>query len=179
MAKSRRKAREAALRALYQCDVGQCSIRDAVFDMLSSPELPREMRDYAEEVAKGVHENLEVIDELIKRFLIDWEIHRIAAIDRNLIRLACYELLFIPTMPPAVSLNEAIELAKKYSTAESGKFVNGILGRILLETPKADWHPSMGEGAEELVEKEEVVEETVTPEEAEKVKAAFWKVRSE
>jgi transcription antitermination protein NusB len=177
LAKSRRKAREAALRALYQCDVGQCSIRDALFDVLESAELSKDHKEYTETVARGVHEHLEQIDGLLTRYLIDWDLDRIACIDRNLMRLACFELLYIPTMPPAVTLNEAIEIAKKYSTAESGKFVNGVLGSVLMETPKVNWDPSMGEAPEEPAEKEVVIEETVTPEEAEQVKASFWKVR--
>lgn len=179
MAKSRRRAREAALRALYQCDVGQSSIRDALFDVLDTTELAADLKAYAKSTVRGIDEHRDEIDAAIKKHLIDWEIDRIAVVDRSLMRIACYEFLYVPTMPPAVTLNEAIELAKKYSTAESGKFVNGVLGNILRDTPKADWDPSMGEGPEEPAEREEVVEETVTPEQAEAVKASFWKVRSE
>jgi transcription antitermination protein NusB len=179
LAKSRRRAREAALRALYQCEVGQSSLRDALFDVLETTDLSAELREYAESCARGVEEHREQIDDLIKRYLLDWDFDRIAVIDRSLMRLACYELLHVPTMPPAVSLNEAIELAKRYSTADSGKFVNGVLGRVLLETPKAQWDPATGEAPEEPAEKEDVPEENVTPEEAEKVKAGFWKIRSE
>lgn len=179
MAKSRRRAREAALRALYQSEVGQSSLRDALFDVLETTELSDEMRDYTESCVRGVDEHRGEIDTLIKACLLDWDFDRIAVIDRNLMRLASYELIFVPTMPPAVSINEAIEMAKRYSTADSGKFVNGVLGRLLHETPKANWDPSMGEAPEEAAEKDEVVEESVTPEEAEAVKAGFWKIRSD
>lgn len=179
MAKSRRRAREAALRALYQCDVGGSSVRDAIFDVLATSELSKEHSEYAETAVRTIDEKREEIDGLLTKCLIDWQLDRVAVIDRNLMRLACYELLYVPTMPPAVTLNEAIEIAKKYSTAESGKFVNGVLGRLLDETPKAEWNPTMGEAPEEPAEKEEIEEETVTPEEAEEVKAGFWKIRKE
>jgi N utilization substance protein B len=179
VAKSRRRAREAALRALYQCDVGGSSVRDALFDVLETADLSEEMRDYAEQVVRGIDEHKSEIDALITKCLIDWQLDRVAVIDRNLLRLACYEFVHVPTMPPAVTMNEAIQLAKRYSTSESGKFVNGVLGRLVEETPKAEWDPSMGEAPEEPAEKEEVVEETVTPEEAEAVKAGFWKIRGE
>ncbi len=178
MAKSRRRAREAALRALYQIDVGQQSVRDAIFDMRETVEIEGELLDYAESMCRGIGENLQQIDALISECLIDWQLDRIAVVDRNLMRIAAYEMIYVETMPPAVSINEAIELAKKYSTAESGKFVNGVLGRLISETPKANWDPSMGEPPEEPAEPEPVIEEEVTPEQAEEVKAGFWKVRS-
>lgn len=179
LAKSRRKAREAALRALYQVDVGGQSVRDAIFDMRESVQIDGELLDYAETVCRGITDQGEAIDELIGKYLIDWQLDRIPVLDRNIMRIATYELLHVPTMPPAVSINEAIELAKKFSTAESGKFVNGVLGRLLAETPKVNWDPSMGEQPEDPVEPEPAVEEEeVTPEQAEEVKAGFWKVRS-
>lgn len=146
--------------------------------MRETAEIDGELRDYAEAICRGIGDNLEQIDALISECLIDWQLDRIAVIDRNLMRIAAYEMLFVNTMPPAVSINEAIELAKKYSTAESGKFVNGVLGRLISETPKANWDPAMGEAPEEPAEPEPVVEEEVTPEQAEEVKAGFWKVRS-
>src|SRR5690349_7281417 len=97
----------------------------------------------------------------------DYDFNRIAAIDGNILRIAAYELFFEPGIPPAVTINEAIEIAKKYSTAESGKFVNGILGRLLADSPKANWDPASAP-AEEIEEPStepeyeiEVIEETI------------------
>lgn len=178
MAKSRRKAREAALRALYQIDIGQITTLAGLLDMRERSELSAELWEYAEQMVKGVQGHSDEIDSLISACLIDWELDRIAVVDRNVMRMACFELLHVPSIPPAVSINEAIELAKKYSTAESGKFVNGVLGRLLAETPKAAWNPSMGEAPEEPAAEEAVAEEEVSAEQAaDLLKVGLWKVR--
>jgi transcription antitermination protein NusB len=180
LTRSRRRAREAALKALYQIEVGQLLVRDALVELRENNEMSEELYLYAEGLVRHVTANSTEIDELISKHLHDWELHRIALVDKNVMRIATAELLFEPTIPPAVTLNEAIDIAKKYSTAESGKFVNGVLGSLLNSTEKANWDPSSVQHIEEEEQEEPVVEEQVSPEEAEKMlKAGAWKVRSE
>jgi transcription antitermination protein NusB len=89
-----------------------------------------ETRLFADPLIRGVLENRDSIDEKIKGHAKNWEFHRIAAVDRNIMRLAIYEMLFREDIPPVVSINEAVDIAKKFSTQDSGKFVNGILDKI-------------------------------------------------
>ncbi|MEQ1821379.1 MAG: transcription antitermination factor NusB [Fimbriimonadaceae bacterium] len=180
MIKSRRRAREAALKALYQIEVGQVLVRDVLFELRESNELNDDLFRYAEGLVRHVAAHGTEIDDLITAHLHDWELHRIALVDKNVMRVATAELLFEPTIPPAVTLNEAIEIVRKYSTIESGKFVNGVLGSLLNDTPKADWNPENGEQSEAPEPEEPVEEEQLTPEAAESMlKAGAWKVRSD
>jgi transcription antitermination protein NusB len=89
-----------------------------------------EVRRFAEPLIRGVIEHRDAVDERIKTHAKNWEFHRIAAVDRNIMRLAIYEMLFREDIPPIVSINEAVDIAKKFSTQDSGKFVNGILDKI-------------------------------------------------
>src|SRR5476649_1503761 len=89
-----------------------------------------ELRLFAEPLIKGVIEKRDAIDEKIKSHAKNWDFHRIAAVDRNVMRLAIYEMLYREDIPPVVSINEAVDIAKKFSTQDSGKFVNGILDKI-------------------------------------------------
>jgi N utilization substance protein B len=89
-----------------------------------------ETRLFADPLIRGVLQNRDAIDEKIKSHAKNWEFHRIAAVDRNIMRLALYEMLFRDDIPPVVSINEAVDIAKKFSTQDSGKFVNGILDKI-------------------------------------------------
>jgi N utilization substance protein B len=89
-----------------------------------------ETRLFAEPLIKGVLEHRDAIDERIKQLAKNWDFHRIAAVDRNIMRLAIYEMLYRDDIPPVVSINEAVDIAKRFSTQDSGKFVNGILDKI-------------------------------------------------
>jgi len=89
-----------------------------------------ETRLFAEPLIKGVLEHRDAIDEHIKKHARNWEFNRIAAVDRNVMRLAIYEMLYRDDIPPVVSINEAVDIAKKFSTQDSGKFVNGILDKV-------------------------------------------------
>lgn len=91
------------------------------------------VRLFAEPLIRGALENRVRVDDEIKRFAQNWDLHRMAAVDRNILRLAVYEMLFRDDIPPVVSINEAVDIAKKFSTADSGKFVNGILDRVRRE----------------------------------------------
>ncbi|HEY3864112.1 MAG TPA: transcription antitermination factor NusB [Verrucomicrobiae bacterium] len=87
-------------------------------------------RLFADKLIRGVLENRAVLDEKIKEYAQNWDLNRIAVVDRNILRLAIYEMLFREDIPPIVSINEAVDVAKKYSTQDSGRFVNGILDKI-------------------------------------------------
>jgi N utilization substance protein B len=89
-----------------------------------------EERLFAEPLIRGTLEHRNALDEHIKKHVKNWEIHRIAAVDRNIMRLAIYEMLYRDDIPPVVSINEAVDIAKKFSTQDSGKFVNGVLDKI-------------------------------------------------
>jgi len=91
------------------------------------------VRLFAEPLIRGALENREESDAIIKKHAKNWELHRIAAVDRNILRLAIYEMLHREDIPPVVSINEAVDIAKKFSTQDSGKFVNGILDKVKSE----------------------------------------------
>ncbi len=126
----RRKSRELALQMLFQIDLGNLTLDSCRKDFLEVQEESAEIKSFAYELAKGTCDNLSKIDELIKDRLQNWDFDRIATVDRNILRFAAYELVFRPEIPVAVTINEAIEIAKEYSGLESGKFVNGVLDKI-------------------------------------------------
>ena len=128
--KKRTRARELALQFLYQVDLlGDDKIED-LNGFLRQEERDAQTCRFARGIVEGTHEHRAVIDEKIQRVAQNWQISRMAVIDRNVLRLATYELLFREDIPPKVSINEAIELGKRYSTANSGAFINGILDKI-------------------------------------------------
>ena len=88
------------------------------------------VRLFADPLIRGALQHREEADAFIKKFAKNWELHRIAAVDRNILRLAIYEMLHRDDIPPVVSINEAVDIAKKFSTQDSGKFVNGILDKV-------------------------------------------------
>lgn len=134
---TRREARELALRMLFQIDVGHQPIDEVVEAGLAQSHLEGGNRAYAEELTRGALEHQAQIDARVAALSTDWALDRQAAVDRNILRLSAYELLFRPDAPVAAVVNEAVELAKKYSTAESGRFVNGVLGALARE-PRGD-----------------------------------------
>jgi len=131
--RKRTRARELALQFLYQWDQrGQEAIENLLPFIARSEDDPK-VRDFARELINGVVANSTEIDDRIVATAENWEIRRMAIVDRNVLRLATYELLYAADIPPKVAINEAIDLAKKFSTAESGAFVNGILDKIRKE----------------------------------------------
>lgn len=139
----RRTVREWALRALYQIDLGAKAVDEAVEEVLSVAGLEPADADAVRELVKGTtRTQLTELDPLIQQYARGWTIDRMAVIDRNLLRLALYELRYHPEQPYKVVINDAIELAKKYSTAESGRFVNGILGAIVRQMYPSEPPPS-------------------------------------
>ena len=101
---------------------------------LTQSEAEPGVREFARTLIDGCWQHRASLDETIGAVAENWDIHRMAVVDRNILRLAAYELLFVEDVPPKVSINEAIDLAKRYSTADSGAFVNGILDRIRSQT---------------------------------------------
>ncbi|HAJ56953.1 MAG TPA: transcription antitermination factor NusB [Candidatus Omnitrophica bacterium] len=131
--RKRTKARELALQLLYQAEVTGADVSELVgafFAMEANANEERSVREFAVGLAGNVRKNLSLLDEQITKFATNWQLDRMAAVDRNILRMASYELLFCDDIPPKVAINEAVELAKKYGDLESGKFVNGILDKI-------------------------------------------------
>lgn len=129
--RKRTAGREYALQALYQIHITQNSAEDVLKDFWENhEEVDGESREFTEQLVTGTVEHLTHLDEVIKKYAENWNLDRMAVVDRNILRLAAYELLYAADIPPKVSINEAVNLAKKFSQGDSGKFVNGILDRI-------------------------------------------------
>ncbi len=124
---SRREARERALALLYEADAKGCTPGEVIAELPVPPE------PFAVDLAVGVERERERIDALITRHSVDWTIDRMPVVDRTLLRIAVYELLERVDIPTGAVISEAVELAKMYSTEESGRFVNGVLGAIAAE----------------------------------------------
>jgi transcription antitermination protein NusB len=151
---NRREARERAVQFLFQYDLNPPENLDAALEHFwnsqriaahvdeskatwgQPPEVPAPtsdeaaMRLFADPLIRGTLEHRNACDEIIKKHAKNWDLHRIATVDRNVMRLAIYEMLHRLDIPPIVSINEAVDIAKKFSTHDSGKFVNGILDKV-------------------------------------------------
>ena len=130
---SRRKARECALQMLFAADVAEMPAAEVVrsyWAELGETDLDATAREFATRLASRTLSNLELLDERIRSRAEHWRISRMAVVDRNILRLAIYEMLHREDIPPVVSINEAVDIAKRFSTEESGKFVNGILDSV-------------------------------------------------
>ena len=137
----RRLAREIAVSSLYQMEMNEVSVSEAV-DMLME-ELSEENElgadpseigstdEFVRELVEGVTANRYEIDGMLQQFLTGWQVDRLSRVDRQVLRLACYEMVFRNDIPPKAAVNEAIDLAKHFGTDESGKFVNGVLGKLM------------------------------------------------
>jgi transcription antitermination protein NusB len=135
LAAKRTKARERALQALYQIDVAAEGIDDALSRFWKSFEpVEREVMTHAEELVRGVAAHRRAIDDTIERVSTNWRLDRMARVDRNVLRLAVYELLETD-VPVKVVINEAIELGKKYGSESTGAFVNGVLDKVAAGLP--------------------------------------------
>ncbi len=144
--RKRTRSREFALQILYELDLAPSEIAEVLDDFwkdrtdltLTNPEKMAleedkkepEVREYTEKLVRGTLEKKASIDAAIERFAENWEIQRMACVDRNILRLATYEILHVDEIPIKVAINEAVELAKRYGEQDSSKFVNGILDRI-------------------------------------------------
>lgn len=123
----RTKAREAALQVLYRVDLADGSAIESLEAVASELKLSAEVIAYAEAVITGVTENLADIDSAITEFSSNWAIERMPVVDRNVLRIAVFELLFRSDIPFKVVIDEAVELAKRFGSEDSGAFINGVL----------------------------------------------------
>ncbi len=127
----RRRAREYALQFLFQSDfIDKKQIKNNLKQFWADKEKDPEIKKFANDIIEGTLSMLDEIDPLIKKAAENWVLDRMAAVDRNILRCAVYELIQRKDIPPAVTINEALEIAKKYSTLESASFINGILDKI-------------------------------------------------
>jgi len=120
----------------FDPDCHKSDIHGALKLFWEEKEAADDVKKFATDLIQGTIGHLLQIDELITKYADNWDFKRIAAVDRNVLRLAMYEMLHRPDVPPVVSINEAVDIAKKFSTAESGKFVNGILDRAKKDIPR-------------------------------------------
>lgn len=128
--RKRTQARECVLKVLYQIDMTQCPVDEALDAIWELNPVAEDIRQFAERLARGTIERLSEIDKKIVQYTENWQLDRMAVVDRNILRFATYELLFMDDIPPKVTINEAVNVAKKYSQDEAGKFVNGVLDKI-------------------------------------------------
>jgi transcription antitermination protein NusB len=126
----RRHAREAVVQFHFWRDLQHGEAPERIEDFWEFCPVKPNVREFAQPLIEGMISHLPEIDERIKKYSENYNLNRISAVDRNVLRLAIYEMLYREDIPPVVSINEAIELAKTFGGAESGKFVNGILDRV-------------------------------------------------
>jgi len=130
MTGARRKARTLALQALYEVDSVGHEVQGVLTYLLAKEGLSEENVTFARELVNGVIQNRDIIDHNIQKFAPSWPIEQIAVIDRNILRLAIFEILLNNKAPVKVAINEAVELAKTFGSDSSSKFVNGVLGSV-------------------------------------------------
>lgn len=128
---SRRRAREYALQILFQIDLKETGAdRELLDDFWKGRKEAPAIQEFANDLVKGTVQHLASLDELIRESAEHWQLGRMAVVDKSILRAAAYELRYRPDIPPSVTINEALEIAKKYSTIESASFINGILDAI-------------------------------------------------
>jgi len=133
----RREGREAAIQFLFQQDLhaGDAE-KPSLHDFWQLRTATKKIQEFSAELIDGILANQPAIDDQIKKYVANYDIGRIAAVDRNILRLAIYEMLFCKDVPPIVSINEAIEIAKRFGSEDSGRFVNGVLDRLRHDLPR-------------------------------------------
>lgn len=132
--KNRRAARELALNVLYQVDVAKLPREEALETALENALVNDSVAEFATKLVRGTLANLADIDSKIAEFSVGWECQRQPAVDRNILRMAAFEILYLEDVPASISISEAIELAKKFSMEESARFINGVLGALVRHT---------------------------------------------
>ena len=150
--KKRTRAREVALQFLYQLDLRGDDLLDEAKTFVRGEERDAETARFAIRLVQGTFEHKVEIDRVIQGVAQNWNISRMAVVDRNVLRLATYELLHCQDIPPKVAINEAIELGKRYSTQNSGAFINGILDKIMNRAKNAPASAVVVEAGPEMEE---------------------------
>jgi len=129
----RRRARELALQVLFQIDVGKAQPEGALAYMLKERQVTGETADYSRTLVEGTLKHQQQIDDYLIHYATDWDLPRMANVDRNILRMSLFEMLYYPATPVNVAIDEALELAKTFSHQDAPRFINGILGRIAKE----------------------------------------------
>lgn len=184
---SRRAAREATIKVLYAMLVGGRSRDEAIRGVLEVEPYGHEVVEFVKGVIQPIQSHQDQIIATIESFLAKgWEFDRLSVTDRCVLVLAVYELYHVPEIPPAATINEAVSIAKKYGDADSGRFVNGLLGKLVQSSPKADWKPGQ---ERDLMEPTDELESDVEPEEElvvegsaqheEMIQAGAWSIRAD
>ena len=150
--KKRTRSRELALQFLYQLDLRGDDLLGEASQFIRGEERDAETASFALRLVQGTFENRPQIDESIQKVAQNWNIPRMAVVDRNVLRLATYELLYCKDIPPKVAINEAIELGKRYSTEKSSAFINGILDKIKDRARSGAAGPGVEQGAQQAEE---------------------------
>ena len=135
---TRRRAREMAMQALFYMDAQQNGSPRMLERFCENFNPPQKVQPFFLLLVNGVLAAQPQIDSLIEKYSKNWKVQRMPCVDRNVIRLAVFEMLFCPDIPPKVSINEAIDVAKKFGTEESGAFINGIVDRIRIAIEKGE-----------------------------------------
>jgi N utilization substance protein B len=142
----RRRSREIALQILYRIDMTESPPDEAIslhYELVTTSEdhevqVPHPVRPFAEHLIRGVYLHQAEIDQIIVSASDHWRLDRMSIVDRNILRIALFEMLYCPDVPPKVSINEAIDMGKKFGSEDSGAFINGVLDHILGNLQKAD-----------------------------------------
>lgn len=134
--RKRTQAREFALQVLYKRDLNPEPSENILGSFWDENPAPPEVQEYTDRIVRGTLEHLSDIDTVLSKYTEHWDLHRMAVVDRNILRFSTYELLYLSDIPPKVVINEAVNIAKRFSQEESGKFVNGILDKILRTEPR-------------------------------------------
>ena len=133
LANNKRKSRVAALQVLYELDSSEHNLETVLSTYPEDIELPKTVRSFSRNLVSGVLAHREEIDKIIETFAPSWPVHQIATVDRNILRVAIYEIRFGGQTPPKVAVNEAVEIAKIFGADGAPKFVNGVLGSVMKE----------------------------------------------
>jgi len=127
---NRHKAREFTLQILYQIDAIGTPIEEAMHYFWLEIQVPGEVREFSDRLLRGVMENKDRIDQLLAGYSENWSLERMNGVDRNVLRIATYEVLYCDEIPKNVTINEAVEIGKRFGSEDSGAFINGIIDKI-------------------------------------------------
>lgn len=177
--RSRRLAREVAFLALYSIQIGGAELDEALEDALGRHPLSDGAAGFTRNIVSGVMEHQVDLDARIGAFLAKgWEVDRLAVSDLLALRIGAWEIDYRPEMPPKVTISQAVDLAKRYGNKDSGPFVNGVLGSLLANSPKAEWTPPEGSELRAEERDEDIVADDRS-EPAEEPKVSAWVLKSE
>jgi N utilization substance protein B len=137
----KRKAREGALQSLFAVDIKGSPDEESLEWLVEEDSLPARSVDFAQVLLRGVSNNRPTLDSVIERYAPAWPVDQLSLVDRNILRIAMYELLFTPQIPRKSAINEAVELAKAFGSESSARFVNGVLGSVMAGLEKGELAP--------------------------------------